>query len=259
MPGEPDLAAAAVRYDDAGTLELRVRLHRALAPGESASVEWAITGEKPDGACGDTRQSAAGVLRLRSGDGTLTYAEISSEGVPFEVEIPARQTLSADRRDFVVRAESTSLSRRAFACSQVALSNGDEAPEIMLAAVGADPSPTGAPGVDPDDGQTPAATRPVGGLRVSHVRLSYDRRGRRVTGTLRALVCAPPGMRVIAEIRERRRRVGRRRFSPAQVHAYARRQRVRCEMHRWSWRFRADPAARYKVRVQLRLRAVESG
>ena len=254
-PGEADIAAAAVRYDDAGALQLRLRLHRAVDEREAASVEWAITSQRPDGGCGDTRQSAAGVLRLRSGGGTLTYAESPEEGVPFEVEIPVRQTLSADRRELTATAESASLSRRAFACSQVALSNGDEAPEIVLAAVAPDTPSAGPPGAGIEDGGAPGA---VGGLRVSRVRLSFDRRGRRVTGSLRARVCAPTGMRIAAEIRERRRRIGRRRFSPVRVHTYTRRQRLRCQTHRWSWRFRADPAVRHEVRAQLRLRAVES-
>lgn len=256
MPGETDIAAATVRYDDAGTLELRLRFHRPIEEGTSGNAEWAVTSAKSGGGCGDTRQSAAGVLALRSGEGTLTYAEVSEEGVPFEVEMPARQTLSADRREFVARAESASLSRRAFACSQVALSNGDEAPEIVLDVVGPGPStipPDGRSG----DGEPQGSTTPVGGIRVSRVRLSYDRRGRLVRGTLRALVCAPAGVRLEAEISERRRRVGRRRFSPAYVHRYTRRQRMRCQTHRWSWRFRADPEVRYRVRVRLRVRAVE--
>ena len=256
MPGESDIAAATVSYDDAGTLELRLRFHEPIEQRTPGNAEWAITAAKSDGGCGDTRQSAAGVLALRSGDGTLTYAEVSDEGVPFEVEVPVRQTLSADRREFVARAESASLSRRAFACSQVALSNGDEAPEIVLAVVAPGPG-AGAPGGSTEDGGPEGSTGPVGGLRMSGVRLSYKRRGRLVRGTLRARVCAPAGRRIEAEIRERRRRIGRRAFSPAVLHTYARRQRVRCQLHRWSWRFRSSPAARYTVRVRLRVRAVE--
>lgn len=255
-PGRADVAAAVLRYDDAGAIVLRVRFHETVDADESATIDWAVTADLAAGRCGDTRQGLAGLLELKSGEVTLTYSEVPEEGVPVEVEIPARQTLSDDRRELTVTAESASLRRRSFRCSQVALSNGDDVPPIALSDVASDPPTTGPPEVKIDDGG--ATAQPVGGFRVSRVRLSFDRRARRVTGSVRALVCAPVGMRLVAEVREQRRRLDRRRYSATRVHVYRSRQRVRCQRHRWSWRFRVDRSAGYLVRAKLRLRAVES-
>lgn len=253
-PGEADVAAATVRYDDAGTLSVSVRFHAPVAADDATTIDWSVTRAVTAGGCGDTRDGLAGLLELRSGEGTLTYAEVPEDGVPVEVEIPARQTLSADRRQLSVTAGSASLGRRSFRCSEIALSNGDDVPAIMLS----DGAP-GAPSTGPPDIRIdPDRPRPAGrvrGLRVSRARLSFDRSGRWVTASLRALVCGPHGTRFVAEVRERRRRSGGRDFSPVRVHTYRSRQRVTCHEHRWSWRFRGDPAVRYQVRARLLVRS----
>ena len=256
--GEADVAAAALRYDDAGRLELRVRFHEPVEADDPTTIDWVVTAEADAEGCGDTRQGVAGLLEPRDGDTTLTYTEVPEDGIPVTLEMPARQDMSADRRELTVSAASAGLTGRRLRCTQLALSNGDEVDRIVLARTAGDRPSTGPPDVKVED-DGPAPGPPVGGLRVSDVHLRFDRRGRgRVVGSLRALVCAPPGMRVVAEVRERRRRVGTRRFGREHLHTYARRQRVRCELHRWRWRLRADPAARYQVRVGLRVRAVEA-
>ncbi|HEV2062462.1 MAG TPA: hypothetical protein VGR12_06380 [Solirubrobacteraceae bacterium] len=255
-PGQADVAGAELTYDDAGTLALRVGFHGPVDPEEFATIDWAVTGAADGAGCGDTREGVAALLEVRSGETTLTYSEVPEDGVPFEVEIPARQALSQDGRTLTVTAESASLTRRSFRCSQLALSNGDEVPPIVLTEVTAEPPKTGPPEVKLDDGVFPE--RAVGGLRVSRLRLSFDRRGRRVVASLRARVCAPVRTRLVAEVRQQRRRIGRRRWTPLRLHTYRSLQRMRCQRHRWSWRYRTDPSARYLVRAQLRLRAADA-
>ena len=255
-PGEADVAAASVRYDDAGSVLLRVRFHQPVETEDPTTIEWVVrpaTG--PDG-CAATHEGVAGLLEPRTGDTTLTYTDIGPDGIPVEVEMAARQTMSADRRELTVAASSASLTRRTLRCSRIEVSNRDVVARILLEALAGAPAGEAPPG---DDGEIGGeGQRPVGGLRVSGVRLAFERRGRRVTGTLRARVCAPAGMRILSEVRERRRRHGRTRFGREHVHRYTRRQRLRCQVHRWSWRLRADPAARYRVVVRLRVRALGS-
>jgi hypothetical protein len=255
QPGEADVASMALRYDDAGALVLRIRFHEPVREADPAIVDWIVTGEAGPRSCADTRQGLAGLLELRSGDVTLTYTESPDEGIPVDTEVPARQRLSDDRRELTLTAESAALAGRPFACSQAWLSTNDDVPPLVL--VDVPPASPGAGAPPPPGGEQGGGAPPpaAGGLRVSGARLSVARRGPRITAALRALVCAPVGTRLVAEVRERRRRVGRRAFTPTRLHTYERPQRRRCQTHRWSWRFRADPAARYRVHVRLRVRA----
>jgi len=250
-PGEADVAAVTIRYDDAGRIDLRVRFHAALAEGESATADWSVTLASPEGGCSDTRQGLAGLLDLDSGDTALTYSETTGEGVPTDVEIPARRTLSGDRRELHVAAESPALARRSFACSQLALSNGDEVPLLRLVAE----VTTGSPGAA--DPVVPSRERGAG-ARVARGGLALDRRGRLIIATVRALICAPPRSSVVAIIGLARRRVGRPLVTPERRRAFRRHQRLRCQEHRFTWRFRTASRARYEVRVRLWLGAVDA-
>ena len=253
-PGEADVAAVAVTYDEAGTIALRVRFHEPVAADDPTTIEWVVRPAADGAACADTRAGVAGLVEPRDGETTLTYTEVGRDGIPVEVEMPARQRLSADRRELTVTASSASLTDRTLRCSAVEVSNRDAVAPVLLRSARGQPDIPPPPGEGEGTGSEGAAS--VGDLRVSRVRLAFERRGRRVTGTLRALVCARPGLRIVAEVRERRRRHGTRRFGREHVHTYTRRQRAGCQFHRWSWRLRADPAARIRVAAKLRVRAV---
>lgn len=246
--GQPDVAGVTVRYDEAGAIELRVRFHEPVGAEAGETADWSATTGGSPGDCRDTRQGLAGLLDLASGETTLTYTEVSEDGIPVEVEIPARQTLSVDGRELTVVARSGTLARRAFACSELSLSSGDEVAPFALTA------PSGPPASPAPDPVAPQlADSPAAGMRIARARLSFVRRRHSATAVLRARVCAPAGSRFVLVVDEARRRVGVAEFGPRRRHRYARQQRVRCQQHRFSWRFAAQANSRYQVRARVTL------
>lgn len=247
--GQADIAAVGVRYDEAGAIELRVRFHAAIVEDRGDTADWAVTTATPSGGCGDTRQGLAGLLELASGETSLTYSEVSEDEDPVETEIPARQMLSADGRELTVTARAGTLAGRDFACSELFISGGDEVPSFGLTAPAAASPPSGPGAAEP-------ANPPAAAIRLVRSRLSFVRRPRSVTAVLRAVVCAPPRTRFAAVVREARRRLPSGSFTSERRHRFRRRQRVRCQEHRFSWRFRAPPGARYQVRARVALLSV---